>query len=381
MTAKDLHDLVAPLWAAVPETVPTLVIDGVPRRMMWIDDAASFWYLGTLHRHEAEAIITNAIEEWMLAKKGDLHTCDVRSYQEWLVTAEDGNYCGKGPTRLHALVRLAMCIHEEQAAEPISTTPRRELYQLSGSVREVTVPPLDDDDPVPPYVPECVGVVKLASNSVIQAPPFDVPDDGDGQASADTGQSHATTVPRPAVVLLSELLGDRWDQVDLGVILVDEEGRAAGKLGKRLHTLLGCTTKQEVRAKLEQLLGRAVPLLEAGNSPESPDGSRRATRIITRPLDVIHDLQLDLEASLRSHQETIAELAVYHDALLRIACLPDSSGKTYGSRLHDVGACQQEAEQALRAVLGDAKVDRMWADREAAFVDALNADETEELTR
>lgn len=129
-------------------------------------------------------------------------------------------------------------------------------------------------------------------------------------------------------------------------------------------------------------LSHTRPVLEAtGNYPESPDGSRRATRIITRPLDVIHDLRLDLEASLRSHQETIAELAVYHDALLRIACLPDSSGKTYGSRLHDVGACQQEAEQALRAVLGDAKVDRMWADREAAFVDALNADETEELTR
>lgn len=104
---------------------------------------------------------------------------------------------------------------------------------------------------------------------------------------------------------------------------------------------------------------------------------KRATGITNRPEDVIHDLRLDLEASLRSHQETIAELAVYRDALLRIACLPDSSGKTYGSRLHDVGACQQEAERALRAVLGDAEIDRMRADRDAAFVDALNADEVD----
>jgi hypothetical protein len=125
LTAKDLHDLVAPLWAAVPETVPTWTYDVLSYRLLYDDKWIDFLWAcntGPICRRctprEAKVYIIHAIEEWVLAKKGDLHTCDVRSYQEWLVTAEDGNFTAKGPTRLHALVRLAMAIHEDN---PITT--------------------------------------------------------------------------------------------------------------------------------------------------------------------------------------------------------------------------------------------------------------------
>lgn len=115
MTANDLHDLVAPLWAAVPETVPTRLWFGAMSRLLWNDTHGRHEWerVGWCTDGEAEVWIIHAIEEWVLAKKGDLNTCDVRIYREWLVTAGDGNYCGKGPTRLHALVRLAMYIYHE----------------------------------------------------------------------------------------------------------------------------------------------------------------------------------------------------------------------------------------------------------------------------
>jgi hypothetical protein len=48
-----------------------------------------------------------------------------------------------------------------------------------------------------------------------------------------------------------------------------------------------------------------------------------------------------------SELDIVQKLDRYEQALLRLAHLPDRSGHTYGSRLHDVGAMTEEARKAL----------------------------------
>jgi len=131
MTAKDLHDLVAPLWAAVPETVPTWTYDVLSYRLLYDDKWIDFLWscnTGPICRRctprEAEVYIIHAIEEWVLSQTRDLRIFHVD--EQWWAEAACGNFACKAESRLHALVGLAMAVHTkmiyDESVEPLAST-------------------------------------------------------------------------------------------------------------------------------------------------------------------------------------------------------------------------------------------------------------------
>lgn len=133
LTAKGLHDLVAPLWKAVPEAVPVLRAGDSSLMMMWDPSDHMFYWqgVGFCCRQVAEMVITHAIEEWALKAASNLR-CFSPIDGTWQVTADSGVFVAEGPSRLHALVELALSISDAQDDEAEPCCPVGDPSCVSG---------------------------------------------------------------------------------------------------------------------------------------------------------------------------------------------------------------------------------------------------------
>jgi len=105
MTAKELHDLTAPLYAKHPSAKP----DEIEFFNIPTDPQDSFWHLkdfvgASVTNEHAYKTLTGHIFEW-LCRKGNAKTVTCVN-ERWYV--HDWRSSGRGSTLLHALVEAAM---------------------------------------------------------------------------------------------------------------------------------------------------------------------------------------------------------------------------------------------------------------------------------